>query len=144
MSNGEFIGTWKLVSAEYRRANGDTLEMYGAHPIGVLMYDADGNMSVQLMRQDRPRFAVADRLGGTPDEIRAAFQGYQAYFGTYSVDEAKRTVTHHLQGALLPNWVGVDQVRLYELTENQLQLRTAPLTIGGAEATGYVVWERKK
>ncbi len=143
MSNEQFIGTWKLVSAEYRRANGESIEMYGANPSGILMYGADGTMSVQIMRRDRPRFAVADRLGGTPNEIRAAFQGYQAYYGTYSIDENARIVTHHLTGALLPNWVGVDQKRFYELTGNQLQLGTAPLTIGGAEATGSVVWERK-
>jgi hypothetical protein len=106
------------------------------------MYDAAGNMSVHIMRRDRPRFAVADRLGGTPEQIQAAFRGYLAYFGTYTVDEEKRAVTHHIEGCLLPNWVGVDQVRFFELSDNRLTLRTPPLMIGGAEAVGHIVWER--
>jgi hypothetical protein len=144
MTREHFIGAWKLVSAQYRRANGEILEMYGDHPIGVLMYAADGNMSVHIMRRDRPKFAVADRLGGTPEQILAAFQGYLAYFGTYTVDEEKRAVTHHIVGCLLPNWVGVDQVRFFEFNDNRLTLRTPPLMIGGAEAVGHIVWERAR
>jgi hypothetical protein len=58
------------------------------------------------------------------------------------VDEEKRTVTHHIEGCLLPNWVGVDQARFFEFADNRLTLRTPPLMIGGAEAVGYLVWER--
>ncbi len=140
MNNQEFVGTWKLVSSEYRFSSGETLKLYDA---GVLMYDAQGNMSVQLMQSNRPAFAQADRLGGTLEETQTAFQGYQAYYGTYTIDETQRAVTHHLQGSLLPNWVGVDQVRFYELSGNRLTLRTPPLIIRGAEAVGYLVWQRE-
>ncbi len=140
MNNQEFVGTWKLVSSEYRFSNGETLKLYDA---GVLMYDAQGNMSVQLMQSNRPAFAQADRLGGTLEETQTAFQGYQAYYGTYTIDETQRAVTHHLQGSLLPNWVGVDQVRFFELSGNRLTLRTPPLIIRGAEAMGYLVWQRE-
>jgi hypothetical protein len=142
MAGEQFIGVWKLVSAEYRRANGDVVEIYGANPAGMLMYDANGNMSVHLMRRDRPKFAVADRLGGTPEQIQAAFRGYLAYFGKYSIDDEKQTVTHHIEGCTLPNWIGVDQVRYFDLNDNRLTLRTPPLTIGEAQATGYLVWEK--
>lgn len=140
----QLVGTWKLISAEFRRANGEIIPLYGENPAGVLMYDASGNMSVQMMQRARPQFAIADRLGGTPEQIQAAFQGYQAYFGTYSIDENARVVTHHITGALLPNWVGVDQKRFYELSGNRLYLtlQTPTLMIGGTEATGYVVWKR--
>ncbi len=144
MGHEKFLGTWKLVSAEYRRANGEVIEIYGENPAGLLMYDTDGNMAIQIMNRGRPKFAVADRLGGTPEQIQAAFRGYLAYFGTYTVGEEKHTVTHHLEGALLPNWVGVDQVRFFELDGNRLTLRTPPLMIGGAEATGYLVWEKQR
>lgn len=142
MSTEQLVGTWQLVSAQYRRANGEAIEIYGEKPVGILMYDANRYMAVQIMRRNRPNFAAADRLGGTPEQIQAAFRGYLAYFGRYTIDETQRTVTHHIQGALLPNWVGVDQVRFYELNGNQLTLRTPPLMIGGSEAVGYLVWER--
>ncbi len=141
MPGENFIGTWKLISAEYRRVSGAVIPLYGENPAGMLMYDAAGNMSVQIMQRLRPQFEIADRLGGTLEQIQSAFQGYQAYFGTYSIDENARVVTHHLAGALLPNWVGVDQKRFYELSGNRLILRTPTLMIGGTEATGYLVWK---
>jgi hypothetical protein len=141
MDNEKFVGTWKLVSSEYRCADGERLKLYDA---GILMYDAQGNMSVQLMQHNRPAFAKSDRLSGTPEEIRAAFQGYQAYYGTYTIDEGPRTVTHHLVGSLLPNWVGVDQVRYLDLEGERLTLRTPPLSLRGKDAVGYLVWEKTK
>lgn len=143
MGHKELLGTWKLVSAEYRRKSGEVIEIYGANPVGQLTYDADGNMSIQIMRQGRPMFAVADRLGGTPDEKKAALEGYLAYFGAFTINDEERSVTHHIQGSLLPNWVGVDQVRFFEVEEDQLTLRTPSLMIGGQEAAGQIVWERK-
>jgi Lipocalin-like domain len=141
MGKEEFVGTWKLVSAEYRFADGERSKLYDA---GILMYDAHGNMSVQLMQHNRPAFAKSDRLGGTLEEIRSAFQGYLAYYGTYTIDEMQGAVTHHLEGALLPNWVGVDQVRFFELVANRLTLRTPPLLMRGKDAVGYLVWQRTK
>jgi hypothetical protein len=138
----ELLGTWKLVSAEYKRASGEVLEIYGANPMGQLTYDANGNMSIQIMRQGRPKFAVADRLGGTPDEKKAALEGYLAYFGTFTINQEKQSVTHHIQGSLLPNWVGVDQERFFEVSGDQLTLRTPSLMIGGEDAVGQIVWER--
>jgi hypothetical protein len=72
MGKEEFVGTWKLVSAEYRLTDGEILKLYDT---GILMYDAQGKMSVQLMQHNRTAFAKSDRLGGTPEEIRTAFQG---------------------------------------------------------------------
>lgn len=141
MGSGEFHGTWKLVSSEYRFTDGEKLRLYDT---GILMYDAQGNMSVQLMQTARPAFAKADRLGGTLEETKSAFQGYQAYYGTFTIDENQRTVTHHLHGSLLPNWVGVDQVRYFDLEGDRLTLRTPTLSLRGKEAVGYLVWHRAK
>lgn len=143
MAHKELLGTWKLISAEYRRKSGEPIEIYGADPMGQLTYDAHGNMSIQIMRRGRPMFAVADRLGGTPEEKKAALEGYLAYFGTFTINEERQSVTHHIQGSLLPNWVGVDQERFFEVNGNQLTLRTPSLMIGGQEAIGQIVWERK-
>jgi hypothetical protein len=144
MSYQNLIGAWKLVSAEYRRKSGEAIEIYGANPMGQLIYDARGNMSIQIMRQGRPKFAAADRLGGTPEEKKAALEGYLAYFGTFTINVGRQSVTHHIQGSLLPNWVGVDQERFFEVNGDQLTLRTPSLMIGGEDAVGQIVWERSK
>jgi len=81
MRNEQFVGTWKLVSCEARSSNGEVSYSYGRNPFGMLMYDSGGNMSVLLMRRDRPKFASDDRWRGTPEEIKAAFEGLIAYCG---------------------------------------------------------------
>jgi hypothetical protein len=51
---------------------------------------------------------------GTDAEVRTAFEGYTSYFGTYTIDTKKQTVTHHVRGASYPNWVATDQLRQYK------------------------------
>lgn len=142
MLKDQFVGTWTLVSQEFRGGDGQVIYPAGHEASGVIMYDAAGNMAVQIMRVDRPLFASGDVLEGTDDEIRAAYQGYNAYFGTYTVDETQRIVTHHLRGSLFPNRVGSDQVRYFAFEGNWLTLKTPPVLRGGSSLTGTLVWER--
>ncbi len=55
-------------------------------------------------------------IDGVPpgDAARDALHGYSAYFGTYTVDAAAQTVTHHREGCVVPGLVGVDAVRRFE------------------------------
>jgi hypothetical protein len=107
------------------------------------MYDASGNMSAQLMRENRTRFATRDPVRATDAEVRNAFNGYIAYFGSYAVDEVKQAITHHVQGASFPNWVGVDLVRSYVFDESgRLLLSTPPIEMGGQSVEYVLVWER--
>ena len=108
-SHALFIGTWRLISIE---SNGKTDPARGPHPTGLIYYDTTGSMAVQIM-PDRPRPKYADPQP-TPDEAKSALIGYTAYFGTYSIDERARTVTHHRVGSINPGIVGVDAVRRYE------------------------------
>jgi len=140
---GRFPGAWRLISAEYRAMDGSLVESpWGPEPQGMLMYDSYGNMSVQLGRRERPRFASGDQLRGTAEEIKAAFESYNGYWGRYEVDERTRTITHHVQQAMFPNWVGTKQVRHYKFQDNKLIFTTPPIRRGGQEVTGVVVWER--
>jgi hypothetical protein len=108
------------------------------------MYDGKRNMAVQIINAKRPYFASNDWLKGTPEEIKAAFEGYRCYFGTYEVDENKKIVTHHVQGSSFPNWMtgGVEHVRYYEFSGNRLTLRTSQLLMGGKKVVGRLVWEQ--
>jgi hypothetical protein len=110
------VGTWRLVSitdSRYQQYRGDK-------PIGLLYYDNKGNMAVQIM-PSRPRSRYAQALP-TPEEARDAVLGYTAYFGTYSVDEDRRIVTHHRTGNINPGALG-EFVRRYEfLSEDRILL----------------------
>lgn len=143
MLSEQLVGTWRLISRETRRPDGSVSHAYSEHPVGQLMYDAAGNMSVAFMRPDRPKFAGSDKSQGTPAEIRAACDGFQAYFGTYEINEEKKTVTHHVAGSLFPNWEGTSQTRFVKLSGNRLTLSTPPMTDGGETGVAILVWERK-
>jgi hypothetical protein len=131
----QFIGTWKLVSIESAESR-----LFGGTPVGVLMYDADGNVAVQIMRNPRPDLAGGPAFPPAK-EVQAAYKGYYAYYGTWKVDEQQGIVTHHLDGSLRPGDVGKDFVRAYKFTGNRLAL--TPLEALAA-SDSCLTWERAK
>jgi len=135
------VGTWRLVSFESRSA-GEIRYPMGRVAAGQLNYDEMGNVSAHIMDPTRPAFASEDRAAGTDAEVRKAFVGYLAYYGTYDLDETKRTVTHHIDGASFPNWIGRDQVRIYRLDGDRLTITTPPIRAGGEDLITVLVWER--
>ena len=135
-----FIGAWRLLACETRNSRGEVQFPFGEKPTGQLFYDASGNMSAQLMKTDRARFASRDPGRGTDAEVRDAFDGYIAYFGTYSIDDSTHTVTHKVHGASYPNWMGADLVRSYSFDGRlRLRLATPPIEVAG-ESLEYVLW----
>lgn len=103
MDSKSVVGRWKLVSAKADSVKGDTIYPYGENPFGMLMYETKGYMSVLIMRIGRSKFDSGDPLAGTPDEIKEAFEGFDAYCGTYEVNGEKETITHHIKGCRFPN-----------------------------------------
>ena len=144
MQNKQLVGAWKLVSCEARSSSGEVSYPYGRNPFGMLLYDSGGNVFVLVMRADRPKFASDDLWRGTPEEIRAAFEGFNAYCGTYEVNEKKGMVTHHVEGSSSPNWVGVDQERSFKCSGDQLTLSTPPMPVSGSQSTVHLIWARTR
>jgi len=136
------VGTWRLTSCEARASKGDVRYPFGERVSGQLIYDAAFNMSAHVMRATRQAFATADAARGTDAEVRAAFESHTSYFGTYTVDPTRHTVTHHVKGASFPNWVGHDQLRHYRFDRGRLLLSTPPLEFGGQSLEYVLVWER--
>ena len=142
MGKEQFIGSWELISSEFRRSDGEVSYPWGRDTVGILMYDADGNMSGQIMRPDRTEFVLKDHMKGTPSEIKSAFEGYIAYYGTYEIKEDEKTVIHHVEGSLMPNMVGRAMRRFYEFSDNRLVLTTPAIQVGGQQVVGVLIWER--
>ena len=116
-----FVGTWRLVS--------DTTT-------GIMIYDNLGNMAAQVMpNRVRRKYAASEP---TPEEAKDAITGYLAYFGTYTVDEQARIVTHHRKGNINPGQVGDDVVRAYVFESNDR------LVLIPAGSTNKIVWERAR
>ena len=123
MNKNELIGTWKFESMVVKTESGKTIYPYGEKLFGMLIYTPSGHMSALLMNPDRKKFASNDLKAGTPEEIKQAYEKFDAYCGTYTVDENKGTVTHHVEGAKFPNWVGTDQVRYFKLKGDRLEIK---------------------
>jgi len=121
-----FVGSWRLVSIESPTPNASL----GDRPVGLIYYDTTGHMAVQIM-SNRPRPTWTGRP--TPEQAVDAIASYAAYYGTYTVDDASSTVTHHREGSLTPG--AVDFVRKFEFTGDRLIL--TPVGTGTR-----LTWER--
>jgi hypothetical protein len=119
------------------------------HPSGLIVYDPSGWVSVQVaVKRDRKPFAKG-LTAGTVEEKAAAFDSYFAYYGTYTLDPAKRTVTHHLVDHSWPGRRGLDNVRRFQFQgSDRLVLIPADDGRGGLidpnKATYKLIWERVK
>ncbi len=136
------LGTWKLVSSVGVYSDGRVRHNYGEKPEGLLVYDPQGNFSGQIQGQGRPLFESGNLLKGEAEEIKAAFEGYVAYYGRYEVDEEAASLTHHVEGSLFPNWVGNTQTRFYSFEDGKLVLTTAPFVGNKNSVVHTLVWER--
>ena len=119
--------TWRLLDCYGKWTDGRITYPYGEHAEGQLMYNDHGSFSGQIAGSGRPVFESGNLLKGTPEEIKKAFEGYIAYYGTYEVDENNSQITHHVENGLFPNWVGNNQTRTYEFEGKNLRLNTQPI-----------------
>ena len=121
-AKSQFIGSWSLVSFTDVDDEGNTILRYGENAFGRISYDERGRMMVVLMRRGR-------------DDITD--QDFFAYTGSYSIDEAAGTVTHHVEACNAPSWVGTDRTRKFEFLEgNRIALRPV-------EGTSELIWQRE-
>ncbi len=139
----QLIGTWRLISREDRTAAGERRidPGLGADPVAILVYDTAGNFAAQFMKRDRSRDAVAD-VGRAGVNNSAAVNGYDAYFGKYTVDEASRSVTQVLDGALSPGDVGKMVTREMGVDGDTLTIELATTSADGEPVTRTLTWRR--
>ena len=93
----------------------------GAQPRGRLSYDANGAMSLQMMREGR-KTAITTPADARDKANPRVILGYDSYFGTYTVDERAGTVTHHVEASLFPEDLGQNWVRPFKLEGDTLTL----------------------
>jgi hypothetical protein len=120
------IGSWKIISWETIRAEGQVINIWmGLHPTGLIIYQPNGYMAVQIMADPRPTFAqLPSTTPPSSDEFRNAFFGYYAYWGTYTIDAAGNAVIHNVQGSERPHEVGRRYERSASFEGTRLVLTT--------------------
>lgn len=141
--NQAILGAWRLVSFQVKKEDGTCVPPFGDDAHGSILYLESGHFSAQLMRCGRPCFASADQMTGSPAEMKACFQGYVAYYGTFPLDQDGGFVVHQVVGSLFPNWEGLALKRFVAFSGDRLTLTTPPTTWGGeGQIVGSLVWER--
>jgi hypothetical protein len=118
-ATARLVGVWRYVGTKIDGA----LRTDRGDPRGVIIYDRSGYMAVQI-------------VPGRAEAAKAPASHFLAYFGTWSIDEHARTVTHHREGDLRADGE-IDAVREYEFVGNRLILRP----VGRSQE---IMWERIK
>ena len=138
----QLVGTWSFASAITTRPDGSKVETFGPNPGGLLIFDSNGRYASLVVRQGVPKFASNSREAGTAEENKAAVQGSIAHVGRYTVNEADRTVTFHIEYSSFPNWNGTEQKRPLTIAGDELKYVVPAASAGGGR--GEVVLRRAK
>ncbi|MEU5375688.1 lipocalin-like domain-containing protein [Streptomyces sp. NPDC005968] len=136
------IGAWTLVSYTATSADGHVIHPLGPAPQGLIVYTADGHMSAQLSRGDRPATGSERLEDSPPEELARAAVTYVAYGGPFDVVDPT-TVEHHVTTSLFPDWVGRPQVRKVTFDDTCLKLGLAtPVRMWGGYRTAELTWRK--
>jgi Lipocalin-like domain len=118
----QLVGTWALVECEVVALDGTKSPLVlGSNPAGQYIFTNDGHFSFQAVALF-PQFASNDRMKTTSEENKAAVRGSIAYYGTYTVNEAERTIVLHIERSSFPNQNGTDGKRIITaLSESEMK-----------------------
>lgn len=122
------IGTWRLVKAVSRDADGRELPApYGGKPMGRVALGADGRMTAVI-------------CDGRKDIPAGEQREYSSYCGNYTYD-GTRLVTR-VDAASDPARMGTDQVREVRFEGNRMVLRPPLRSYGGPAEQRELYWEK--
>ena len=138
----DLVGSWRLLSRIDRDTSGEAVDepSLGSDPLALLFFDASGNFAAQFMTRDRSAAVAAPEFTGQNNTT--AIGGYDAYFGTYEVDEASGDVRTHLLAALSPGHVGATMIRNMKVEDGKLIIRLTTTTPDNTPVNRTLTWER--
>jgi hypothetical protein len=109
----QLVGQWQLVSVGINNT-----APYGDNPTGSMLLDAAGHYSIIVVSN-----------GGARNI---------SYYGTYTVDEANKSMTMHITGGTRANAAGRDQTRQVTVDGDQLIEQTP----AGRKSSIKMTWKR--
>jgi len=137
-SRKPFLGAWSLEAWTVTEPDKPVRYPYGPSPKGFILYSPEGIMSATLMKNERPgldtsRPGMTAKIAESVKLMREqnrftpfssayylASVQYMNYCGRYSVTD--QTIIHHVDAALIPDWIGTDLVRTYAFKRDRLVL----------------------
>ena len=121
------VGAWRLVELDQPGPDGKLKRVDSS---GLFVFTSDGHLSVQLMDHEPKQETPA-----SPEQYSQG--GYEASYGSYTVDEQTHTFTFHVEGALVRSLIGKDLLRAFEISGNRMIVKSAR-----PDEHWRVVWER--
>jgi hypothetical protein len=123
------VGTWKVVDATARTADGQELaKPYGPLGMGLVTFNDKGRMMAVL-------------CDGRPAMPEGVARDYSSYCGNYTFDGAT-LVTRVDASSAARLAVGGDQVRKVRFDGERLVLMPPPAPVDGVMVQRHIYWER--
>ena len=137
----DLVGAWRLDdwTIEYDDGRPST-HPFGDDARGLLIYAAEGAMSVSVTRAERAKLSGENVRAMPEAERAAAFDSYFAYAGRWRLEDDQ--MVHEVDQALNPNFVATALARRIEHRGDQLILSAAQQTASGATMENRLTWRR--
>jgi Lipocalin-like domain len=142
-------GIWCLGRRHRQTARSSPILVCPLPAAAFLIYDAAGHDAAQLSRPGHTAAMLAEacrdalQVKGTADTAQTVL-GYDAYFGTYTVDAKAGAVTHYLESALFPGDIGGDIRRRFSASAGTVTIGFDTSLRDGTPVTRTLVWSRMK
>jgi len=131
--------TTKSVAGTYSAVS---VPAFGDKPYGQMILLPDGRYSIIVRRAKLAPVASGVRNKGTDAENKLLVDGSISHFGKYTIDDAGKSITFHVEQSSFPNWDGKPQKRALKVSGDTLTYTVTTPSDGGKPAD--VVWKRVK
>lgn len=134
-------GLWRLVSRVDLDDHGTRRidPVMGPQPLGMLAF-GEHRFAAQFMNPDRASSTPAATASGANNS--GAVNGYDAYFGSYTLDDAAGTVTVTLDGGLSAANIGQSFVRDLRVDDTHLWIQLRTSAVDGTPITRTLTFTR--
>ena len=131
----QIIGTWTLVAAADVHENGSKVDDWGPTVRGAASFDANGRFTWMIIG------ATVQTTTGSP---RVASRMVVAYYGSYTVDEARKTITYISEHGTNSILDGVTRTASVVVNGDDMTQNSAPIATPRGKLTPQTVFKRGK
>jgi hypothetical protein len=131
----QLVGTWTLVSVADVYENGRKVDDWGRSVGGAASFDANGRFTYMI---------IGGNLQERTNSPRISSRMVVAYYGRYTVDEAKKTVTYTADRATNPGFDGGSRTATLVLNGDDMTQRSQPLKTPRGTLIPETIFKRAK
>jgi hypothetical protein len=131
----QLIGTWTLVAVADVYENGKKVDDWGKSVGGAASFDVNGRFTYMIIGRNLPDRTNSPRISG---------RMVVAYYGRYTVDEAKKTVTYTADRATNPGFDGGLRTATVTLSGDGMTQRSLPIKTPRGTLIPETIFKRAK